>query len=277
MSTFKLGDVWVVMPLGGRATRAKEVTKDAVPKHLLRLDNGETILSTVCRELQRVGFRRFVFCVGYLRDQIVDHIQDESWIWKDGVSYLFSEEDRPLGPDGAVLAAIKHWQLTGQAMMIPGDILLPWDEVANMHVAHSQRPPGVTSAVTSHEKRRMGELGRFVIETSTSRLRHVYGRGESVPPVESDELALTSAGALALSVDYFVEVCEAYAEAHPGESRPFGMRDHVFPWAIEHGGFNLYGHDLQGEILDLGTPDDISFGQRNWRRYVSPQIIQLKS
>lgn len=277
MSTFEIADVWVVMPLGGKAVRAKEVTKDAMPKHLLRLDNGETILSTVCRELQRVGFRRFVFCVGHMREQIVRHVESETWIWKDGVSYVFSDEDRPLGPDGAVLAAVKHWRLEGQAMMIPGDIMLPWDEVANMHLMHSKRAPAITSAVTCQEHRRSGELGRFIVEASTNRLRHVYGRGESVPPLASDELALTSAGALALSIDHFVEVCEAYAEAHSGEDRPFGMRDHVFPWAIAQGGFNLYGHDLRGEILDLGTPDDISFGQLNWRQYITPQVASLKS
>jgi NDP-sugar pyrophosphorylase family protein len=212
-----------------------------------------------------------------MRDLIISHIESETWIWKDGVSYVFSEEDRPLGPDGAVLAAVKHWQLEGQAMMIPGDIMLPWNEVAHMNLIHSRRPSAVTSAVTSQEKRRSGELGRFIIEASTGRLRHVYGRGEPVPPVAPDELALTSAGALALSIDHFVEVCEAYARAHPDQDRPFGMRDHVFPWAIKQGGFSLYGHDLRGEILDLGTPDDISFGQLNWRQYISPQVAELKS
>lgn len=277
MSPFAIADVWVVMPLGGRATRAKEVTRDAIPKHLLHLGNGETILSTVCRELQRVGFRRFVFCVGHMRDQIVRHIKSEAWIWKDGVSYIFSEEDRPLGPDGAVLAAVKYWQLEGQAMMIPGDIMLPWDEVANMHLIHSHRPSSITAAVTSREERRSGEIGRFVIDSSTHQLRRVYGRGEPVPPIAPDESSLTSAGALALSIDHFVEVCEAYAEAHRGEDRPFGMRDHVFPWAIKRGGFNLYGHDLRSEILDLGTPEDIAFGQQNWRQYISPQVAELKS
>ncbi|MER7756676.1 NDP-sugar synthase [Kitasatospora sp. NPDC097643] len=272
----QLSRVWVAMPIGGMATRAREMTNDAVPKHLLRLDNGETILSTICRELQRIGFRRFVFCVGHMGDQIAEHLQSEEWVWKEGVSYLFSEERTPLGPDGAVLAAVKRWQLQGQVLMMPGDLLLPWDEVAEMTLAHARREPSMTAAVTSHITPRTTDVGRFIVDAATWRLRHVYDRSEPVSPAAPGELALTSAGAIVLSTDHFIEVCEGYAK-DSGENGPLGLRDNVFPWAIENGGFNMYAHDLRGELLDLGTPSSIRHGRENWRRYVSAEVAAISS
>ncbi len=271
----KLSDVWVAMPIGGMATRARKVTNDTIPKHLLRLDSGETILSTICRELQRIGFRRFVFCVGNMQNQMVEYLEGEEWIWREGVSYIFSEERTPLGPDGAVLAAVKRWQLQGQVMMMPGDLLLPWDEVAEMNLAHARREPSITAAVTSHITSRTTDVGRFIVDAATWRLRHVYDRSQAVSPAAPGELSLTSAGAIVLSTDHFIEVCEDYTKAHTGENGPLGMRDNVFPWAIEDGGFSMYAHDLQGEVLDLGTPANISYGQRNWRQYVSAQVAEI--
>lgn len=271
----RLSNVWVAMPVGGMATRARDVTNDVIPKHLLRLGNGETILSTICRELQRIGFRRFVFCVGNMQNQMAEYLTGEEWVWKEGVSYVFSEEHRPLGPDGAVLAAVKRWQLQGQVMMMPGDLLLPWDEVAEMNLAHARREPSITAALTSHLTSRTTDIGKFIVDAATGRLRHVYGRNEAAPPTAPGELSLTSAGAIVLSTDYFVEVCEGYAKAHPGENGPLGMRDNVFPWAMAQGGFNVYAHDLRGEVLDLGTPANISYGQRSWRQYVSAQVAKI--
>ncbi|MEV0533751.1 NDP-sugar synthase [Kitasatospora sp. NPDC050463] len=273
----QLSDVWVAMPIGGMATRARETTNDTIPKHLLRLDSGETILSTICRELQRIGFRRFVFCVGHMSDQIVEHLQGEEWVWKAGVSYVFSEERTPLGPDGAVLAAVKRWQLQGHVLMMPGDLLLPWDELAEMTSAHVGREPSMTAAVTSHLTPRTTDVGRFVVDATTWRLRHVYDRREPVAPTAPGELALTSAGAIALSTDHFIEVCEEYAKAHPGENGPLGLRDNVFPWAIESGGFTMHAHDLRGELLDLGTPANIDYGRKNWQRYVSAEVAGIGS
>lgn len=56
-----LQDVHVILPVGGLATRALEVTEDKIPKHLIQLKNGKTVLGRVLHGLQSEGYKKFVF------------------------------------------------------------------------------------------------------------------------------------------------------------------------------------------------------------------------
>jgi hypothetical protein len=38
-------------------------------------------------------------------------------------------------------------------------------------------------------------------------------------------------------------------------------------WALQGGDFSIQGHDMGGEVLDLGTPANIYHGQADWARY----------
>ena len=270
-----LEEVTVIMPVAGRAVRARAVTNDTIPKHLLPLGNGQPVLSMICRELQRLGFRRFVFCVGFLKDQIIEHVANRSWISREGVSYEFSELDAQRGPDGAVLGAIRSLGLQGNAMMIPGDMMLPWDGIAEMNLAQIQRGSGVTVSVTSYITERTTDVGKFMVEPNTGRLLRVYARDEAVPIVPG-AARRTCAGAMAISINSFVELCNAYLRAQTDDVQCIGLRDQVLPWALEKGGFELYSHDVRGEVLDLGIPPNIRYGQENWRQYVSEEVARMK-
>lgn len=261
-------DVTVLMPIGGRATRALEVTEDKMPKHLIRLNSGQTVLETICTELQVVGFRKFVFCLGHHATQNMETLTREDWINTEDVSYQFSEEEVPLGVDGAILQAIHALKLGGQGMMIPGDVMLNWEGLASMNRDHAARGADVTMGVTSYITERTTDVGKFITEDESNRLLWVYGRENvdlnHMPGVRP----LTSAAANTFSIKRFVDLFELYLKTHPEHEGALSLRDQVVPWAVHTGEFIINAYDMRGEILDLGTPQNIRYGQDNWQDYV---------
>lgn len=269
-----LDEVTVIMPIAGRATRAREVTKDQIPKHLIKLRNGDTVLDTITQQLQYVGFRRFVFCVGFLKEQLIDHIQQGSWITNPNTSYALDETEKLLGPDGTVLHAIGALGLKGQAMLVPGDVMLPWDHLVDMNRRHVSTGADVTFGVTSHVTERTTDVGKIVVENGTDRLLWGYGRTEEAPPAYSGTRNLTSAPSHVISIERFVELCNTYREHHPERAtEPLSLRDDMLSWIRSNGGFEVRAYDIEGETLDLGTPANIYYGQENWRKYVSERPL----
>lgn len=262
--------VTVFLPVGGRATRALEVTADVIPKHLIELGNGLPVLEVALRQLQEVGFRRFVFCTGHHQEQITNFVHKETWRSFDSW-YELSVESQPLGPEGAILAAIDQLGIAGQAMFVAGDVMVPWAGLVSMNERHAANGAVVTAGLTSFITPRTTDVGKFIVDPTTYRVKRLYGRTEEASARE-DELALTSAGLSVVTIKSYVGLCRDYVSSRTGkETRPFGLRDDVMPWALKNEQPGLYGHDLQGEVLDLGTPSNIHYGRENWRDYVLGQ------
>jgi NDP-sugar pyrophosphorylase family protein len=264
-----VAETTVLMPIGGRATRAQDITRDAIPKHLIRLNNGDTVLDTVCRNLQQVGFRDFVFCLGHHKDQMIDHLSKEAWISDENVTYAFAEETKPLGVDGAILNAIGQLGLEGKGMIIPGDSMLPWENIASMARRHDQWGSDVTVGVTSHITDQTTDVGKIIVEDATERVIWCYGRTEATPGKLSGCTGLTSAGATGLTMAGYSDLCETYlASRTSGQDQTLSFRDHVLPWSALNNTFAIHAYDIQGEVLDLGTPDNLRYGQEHWQEYV---------
>jgi NDP-sugar pyrophosphorylase family protein len=263
-----LSDVVVLMPIGGEATRAREVTGDKIPKHLVELANGQPILSFVLEGLQKAGFRQFIFCVGKHKGQIMDHIANEDWINSEDTLYDFSVEEAPLGVDGAVMNAIETLGPIGQGMIVPGDIFLPWRHLATMNERHSQRGADVTVGVTSHLTPRTTDVGRMIVEDETDRLLWCYGRTENPDQDRPGSRSLTSAAATVISIARYVDLRDAYGQDNPQHgSAPLSFRDDIASWAARTPKFDIQAFDIHGEALDLGTPANIHYGQDNWSQY----------
>lgn len=258
-------DVTVIMPIGGMGIRAREVTQDIIPKPLIELEKDRTILDTICESLQDVGFRRFVFCVGHHKEQIIDRLSAERWIHAEGVNYLFSEEDTPLGVEGAVLNAVQALGLKGQAMIVAGDMLHDWEALVGMNREHKSSGAGVTMGTTTYITKTTVDIDRLVAEEGTNRLIWTYGRTEKPVTGIRGAKNLTSIGVNIIDVEYFQELCRQFLEANPHERQNIGLRDTVGPWAIRMGGLALHTYDTRSEQVDLGTPENIRYGQANWR------------
>lgn len=102
-------NIQVVVMMGGLGTRLKEYTADC-PKPLVDV-NGRAFFDYEFSLLLQAGFRKFLFCVGYRADMIMDHYGDGS---EYGVRIDYSVDD--IGPESKLLG-------TGGAIRKALDIL----------------------------------------------------------------------------------------------------------------------------------------------------------
>ena len=119
-----LSEVPVAILAGGRATRLGSLTAD-LPKALIPVA-GCPFVDHQLALLQRNGFRRVVFCVGHLGDQIEAHVGDGSHHGLE-VTYAY-DGDRLLGTGGAVRQALPL--LGALCYVVYGDAYLDIDYAA---------------------------------------------------------------------------------------------------------------------------------------------------
>ena len=101
-------EIDVLVLCGGVGSRLHPLISDR-PKGMA-LIGGRPFLDILVEDLLKQGFRRIIFCVGHLKEQIIARYKS-----RDDAEYLFSQEDVPLGTGGAVqnalplVAAIRSW------------------------------------------------------------------------------------------------------------------------------------------------------------------------
>jgi NDP-sugar pyrophosphorylase family protein len=263
-----LADIPVLLPVGGQATRARPITQDEIPKHLIELnDEGVTVLDVISAKLYETGFRKFIFCTGYHHEQIAEYINKSELLSDASVSVTVSHETEPLGPDGAVLQAIGRLGLDRQAMVMPADIMLPWEGLSGMHGFHDAHEASITLGLTSYVTTRTTDVGKMVINNQTKQLQRCYGRKELVSELGESEVVLTSAAVMAINCKDYIDLCEEFSP-DDSNAKTLSVRDDVLPRASNEGQYVVFGYDLRGEILDLGTPNNIIYAQQNWQQYV---------
>lgn len=258
----ELENVNVILPVGGLGTRALDVTRDEIPKHLIRLNNGYTVLDSILTGLQDEGYRSFVFCTGHHNEILSSYVKSMGWANHKNTRFEISKEDEPLGPDGAVRLAIDRYGIEGEALILPGDVSLPWDSLAKMSLRRRIVSSDVMMAVTSCVTSRTTDVGKFVVNKVSSSLERCYGRTEIVGDIdlESQEL-LTSAAAMAVDVGRYINMSDEYSNSTG--SKVMSMRDGMAQWAIDDRGYSIHAFDIEGEVLDMGTPANIAYGVEN--------------
>jgi len=85
-----------VILAGGRGTRLQPHTNN-IPKPLVEIRDGETILSILIQQLKKYGFDHITIAVNHLSEQIVSYAGDGS---KWGVKIDYSHEEIPLNTIG---------------------------------------------------------------------------------------------------------------------------------------------------------------------------------
>jgi len=264
----KLAEITVIIPVGGKATRAQAITNDKFPKHLISISHEETVLGTICHQLQNIGFRSFLFCTGYHSAQIVKYVNEVLGKVDQNVTYRFSDESTPLGPDGAVLNAIKGHAITGDILIIPGDTLLPWNEVAEMCSWHTEQlSDGITLGVTRKNSEHEISGGVFVIDKHTNKLIDYYSHSIN-PPIEKGGLEYyRSAAVTVATAGYFAHLCDLYSTQHTLDEQ-LNFRHTILPWALKTDVFSILTYEIEGHMLDVGTPSNIRHAQENHQQYM---------
>ncbi len=120
-----------VILAGGFGKRLKPLT-DASPKPMVRISNVP-IIEWQVRWLVKFGIRQFILCVGYLKEQVIDHIGN-------GVRFNcdveYSVEEEPLGTGGALLNAKELLSGEETFFLANGDVLTGLDP-NRLNITHS--------------------------------------------------------------------------------------------------------------------------------------------
>ena len=93
-----LSRVDTVILAGGLGTRLKPILKNR-PK-CLALINGKPFIDILIDNLIEQGLKRFIICVGYLQEQVIQHLT-----CRNDCEIVFSKEYKPLGTGGALKKA----------------------------------------------------------------------------------------------------------------------------------------------------------------------------
>lgn len=103
---------------GGLGKRLRPLT-DKTPKPLIEV-GGKVIAEWQIEWLARHGFRRIVFCVGYLAEKFIERLGDGSSM---GVEILYSVEKELLGTAGGLKNAENLCREEEKILVVNGDII----------------------------------------------------------------------------------------------------------------------------------------------------------
>ncbi len=218
-----------VILCGGFGTRLRSVVSD-VPKGLARI-GGRPFLDILVDHLKGYGLRRFVFCVGYLKEQVVEHFQSRGATEPD-TEYAYSEENEPLGTGGALTNARKKF-VNESLLVLNGDSFCDAD-LAAFAESHADREAELSIVLYRNEE--TGDYGTVDIDAE-QRLTAFR------------EKQYQSGGGLINAGIYLMP--RALVDAMP--PAPFSLEKDFFPNVI--GGRRSYGFLTDAPVLDIGTPE----------------------
>jgi NDP-sugar pyrophosphorylase family protein len=218
---------------GGLATRLRPITQ-TIPKAMIEVA-GRPFIEHQLTLLRRNGIYRVVLCLGYLGEQIEQHLGDGSAFGLD-LRYSY-DGDRLLGTGGALRRALPlldevFWVLYGDSYM---DIDYP-AVLAHFRAGHARGLMTVIHNENRWDKSnvvfRQGRLLCYSKHATTPQMKHIdYG----VSLLKSDLLALLPA------------------------DEPFDLADLLSDLAARG---SLMGHEVTQRFYEIGSPQGLEETQR---------------
>lgn len=266
-----VSNIPVLFLVGGRGTRVQTITNDEIPKPLIRISENHTIIDLICDNLNQLGYKNFIFCLGHHNERLKTHLVSRDW-HGNSPKLSFSEEESQglLGPAGAAYKAIERMKLSGPVFLLPGDMFLPWLNFREMLAAHVDNSADITFGVASVITERTSDIGKIMVEKYSNRLVKCYARNEIIhQPVGDNLIPLTSAGIVLVDAQRFSEMYITYTkESNTPQNIPLSIRDNILTWALAKPDNQIFTFDLSGEALDIGTEDRVLYARENWRNYM---------
>jgi mannose-1-phosphate guanylyltransferase len=213
---------------GGEGTRLRPLTS-TIPKPVMPLV-GRPFISYMLEWLRSHGVDEAILSCGFMADGVRDVLGDGESL---GMRLRYIEEPRPLGTGGALKFA--EDLLQERFLMLNGDILADLDLSEQLR-AHERSGARVTLGLTGVEDPSAYGLVRRAADGAVT---------EFVEKPRPDEIDtnLVSLGA------YVIE--REVLDGLPPSGTRLSIERDVFPELVGHG---LYGHELTGYWLDIGTP-----------------------
>ena len=218
-------EIDVVILCGGKGTRLQPVVSDR-PKGLAAFGDT-TFLDILIDSLKNSGFKTFILCVGYMKDQIKDHFKDT----KD-IKILFSEEDEPLGTGGALKKAEPLLQ-SETFIVMNGDSICDINFYDFYHF-HKNKNALLSMALVRTKETK--DYGSVIMNDS----HEITSFKEKVA---TNNLCLINAGVYFMQKEIFSHM--------PNDFR-FSLELDFFPKMI---GERCAGFIIDSQLIDIGTPD----------------------
>ena len=213
-----------VILCGGLGTRLQSVVADR-PKAMAMVQ-GRPFLDIILDELIAQGIRRIILCVGFLKEQIIDHVSR-----RRDAEYLFAEEDRPLGTGGAIRNAMPLVH-SEPFLVLNGDSFCRID-LADMLDNHLRSGAALTLAAAPAGSRRDGGNLQIAANRQLHTFEEKAGDGDSI-----------NAGIYLFRRAIAASWQLAY---------PFSLERDVLPQLVS--AQPCFAYRLTGELIDIGTPD----------------------
>jgi NDP-sugar pyrophosphorylase family protein len=233
-----LAGIDAVILCGGLGTRLRGVIPEG-PKSLAFIGD-RPFLDILIEDLLRQGLRRFVLCVGYLKEQFIDRYGSRC-----DAQFVFSEESIPLGTGGAVQHARQHIR-SSPFLLMNGDSLCRVD-LKKFLVFHRDNHSTASFVVSPCDVRNDGGV---VCLDGTNRVQSFL---EKTRGSEEDQCYL-NAGV------YLLEQGLSLLDA---PRPPFSLEHDVFPQLIENR--TCFGFVTQSQVVDIGTPERYASAEERLR------------
>lgn len=244
-----LDDMQALILAGGTGTRLRSLVSDR-PKPMASIGDMP-FLELQLRWLRDHGIRRFIFCVGYLHEQIRSYFGDGSR-WNVEVDY--SIEKTLLGTGGALKRVERV--VEGPFLALNGDSFLEFDPtpLVRFHRQRKARHPRCLGTLTLTAVPDTREFGSVEVDPGGRILCFQEKNEQAAGP------GLVNAGVYVLEPGLLTSI--------EGDRR-VSLERETFP-SILRQGFQLYAYRAEGFFADIGTP----FGYRRFERYVEQKRSQ---
>jgi NDP-sugar pyrophosphorylase family protein len=207
----------------------------------MALIGGRPFLDILVEDLLKQGFRRIIFCVGHLKQQIIDRYKI-----RDDAEYIFSKEDSPLGTGGALQNALPL--VRGDTfLVINGDSLCKVD-FESFYSFHQEKAANASFVMTQVNERHDG--GVFGLNEAQ---QIIFFKEKSIVDCHND--CFINAGIYLLQRDSI---------EFPIMTSSFSLEYEIFPKLVKTK--FCFGFVVKSELIDIGTPERYRKANKDLRR-----------
>jgi NDP-sugar pyrophosphorylase family protein len=150
------------------------------------------------------------------------------------------------------------------AIVLPGDILFPFQDLPQVLLAHEGSGYPITWTITTHQDPAAQNFGRIICDVSRHCVLQAF-EGSSAPISTehgNNVIMGTSAGVVIFSREPSVKLFFNYLEHHP-DYHSVDLYQEFLPWVI-NGRATVGYYDVRESVSDLGTPERLErFGGRS--------------
>lgn len=234
-----IADMDVVLLCGGRGTRLQSVvpTQQKTTAEI----QGRPFLSLLLEHLDKVGFRRFVVCVGYRAGDVEAFLRT----FKSNSPIELSWESSPLGTGGALWNARSRVS-SDHVLVLNGDSFCPVDYAGMVRLHVASRADATIAVVETDQADDYGTV-RVNQEDGITAFNEKEKHG----------VGFVNAGVYVFRKKAVDSLCE---------TTPCSLEKDVFPRMVSE---RLMAFKCSGPLIDIGTPERYEKAQRELLRAIA--------